>query len=300
MSKKTTTQVQGVEISYHLIDEEEYINLTDIARYKNADRPEIPFQKWIGANKTIEFLLAWERKNNPDFKHTETGVFKGFEKFAAEMVSGKTISATTWISYTNAKGIKVLRGKYGGTFAHRNIAFHFATWINADFYLYVVEEFERLKKEEYLLLGDPFSNKRHLTAGNHSLLVASLLSQTDERLLTHPQPYKGRLPFASEVDMLNEIVFGMTAQAWRLKNTDKPADRNMRDYASILDLIIYQNLESMDSMLLQWDCPKDERRTLLQQTYDFQYPILKRAKTIKRMQELHDKKMGDMSDGTIV
>lgn len=296
MAKKKTTQVQGVDISYHLIDNEEYINLTDIARYKNANRPEVPFQKWIGANKTIEFLLAWERKNNPNFKHTEMGVFKGFEKFAAEMVAGKTISATKWISFTNAKGIKVLRGKYGGTFAHRNIAFHFATWINADFYLYVVEEFERLKKEEYLLLGDPFNNKRHLAAGNHSLLVASLLSQTDERLLTHPQPYKGRLPFASEVDMLNQIVFSKTASEWRLQNADKPADRNMRDYASILDLIIYQNLESIDAMLLQWGCEKKDRKELLQQTYDFQYPILKRAKTIKKMQEMHDEKVKDLGN----
>ena len=127
MGKRKKTSIQGIDISYHSLEGEEYINLTDIARYKNPDRPEIPFQKWIGTNKTIEFLLAWERKNNPDFKHTQSGVFKGFESFAAEMLAGKTISATKWITYTNAKGIQVVRGKYGGTFAHRNIAFHFAT-----------------------------------------------------------------------------------------------------------------------------------------------------------------------------
>lgn len=289
MSKRKTTQVQGVDISYHQIEGEEFINLTDIARYKNSKRPELPVQKWIGANKTIEFLLAWERKNNPNFKHTETGVFKGFEKFAAEMIAGKSVSATKWLTYTNAQGIKVVRGKYGGTFAHKNIAFHFATWINADFYLYVVEEFERLKKEEYIRLGDPFDNKRHLTAGNHSLLVAAILSQMDERLLTHPQPYKSRLPFASEVDLINKIVFGNTAREWRRHNVDKPLDRNQRDYATILELVILNNLEFLDAMLLQWDCNKKEREAFLQEAYDFQYPILKRSKTIQKMQELASK-----------
>ncbi|MFK8102567.1 MAG: KilA-N domain-containing protein [Saprospiraceae bacterium] len=291
MSKRKITEVQGIPISYHTIEEEEYINLTDIARYKDADRPELPVQSWINTMKTVEFLLAWEEKNNPDFKHGEFTVFKGYKEFAAEMVAGKKTSASKWVSYTNAKGLKVIRGKYGGTFAHRNIAFHFASWVNAAFYLYVIEEFERLKKEEYLRLGDPFENKRHLTAGNHSLLVASILTQLDERLLTHPQPLKNRLPFASEIDMINRIVFGMTAQEWRRENTDKPTDRNMRDYASILDLVIYQNLEVVDAMLLQWDCTQEERETLLRETYDFQYAVLKKSKTISRMQELHDNQL---------
>ncbi len=292
MAKQKITQVLGIDITYRKIENEEYINLTDIARYKNASRPEKPVQKWIETSKTIEFLLAWERKNNPDFKHTEKGVFKGFEKFAAEKLSGKSVSPSKWIAYTNAQGIKVVRGKYGGTFAHKNIAFHFATYVNADFYLYVVEEFERLKKEEYLRLGDPFYNKRKLAAGNHSLLVAAILSQVDESLLTHPQPYKSRLPFASEVDLINKIVFGNTSKEWRMHNTDKPVDRNQRDYASILELAILNNLEFLDAMLLQWDCSKQERENFLQEAYDFQYPILKRSKTIQRMQLMSDKMNG--------
>lgn len=289
MSKRKLAKVQGLEISYQSIGDEPYINLTDIARYKNSNRPEIPVQRWIGANKTIEFLLAWENKNNPEFKHTENHVFKGYEKFAAEMVSGKNTSVTKWVSFTNAIGLKVIRGKYGGTFAHKHIAFHFASWVNADFYLYVVEEFDRLKKEEMLLLGDPFNQKRHLAAGNHALLASAILTQMDERLLSHPQPYKSRLPFASEADMLNQIVFGMTAQEWREKNTDKPTDRNIRDYASIVDLVVLNNLEFLTAMLLNWDCDKEEREKLLQEAYDFQYPILKRSKTIKKMQALSNK-----------
>ncbi len=294
MSKRKITTIQGVNISYHKINNEEYINLTDIARYKDAKRPELPLQTWINTMKTIEFLLVWEEKNNPDFKHGESPVFKGYKNFAAEMVAGKKTSATKWITYTNAKGIIVVRGKYGGTFAHRNIAFNFANWVNAAFYLHLIEEFERLKKDEYLRLGDPFENKRYLTAGNHSLLTASILSQIDERLLTHPQPYKSRLPFASEIDMINQIVFGLTAREWRARNTDKPTDRNMRDYASILELVIYQNLEIIDAMLLQWGCDKEERESLLKEAYDFQYPILKRSKTIKKMQEIHDRKMKEL------
>lgn len=288
MAKRHILKVQNIDISYHRVEGEEYINLTDIARFKDSKRPELPMQSWINNNKTIEFLLAWEEKNNPNFKHGESAVFKGYINFAAEMVAGKKISASKWIKYTNATGIVVTRGKYGGTFAHRNIAFHLASYLNAAFYLHIIEEFERLKQEEYLKLGDPFFNKRHLTAGNHSLLVASILTQIDERLLTHPQPYKSRLPFAAEIDMINKIVFGLTAKEWRVTHPNKPVNRNQRDYASILDLVIYQNLEVVDTMLLQWDCSKDERQRLLQETYDFQYPILKNSKTIRRMQELHN------------
>ncbi|MFK7982053.1 MAG: KilA-N domain-containing protein [Saprospiraceae bacterium] len=295
MSKRQVTKVQGISTTYHTIDSEEYINLTDIARHKDDRRPELPLQTWMNNMKTIEFLLAWEEKNNPNFKHGETTVFSGYKNFAAEMVAGKKTSATKWIKYTNAKGIKVVRGKYGGTFAHRNIAFHFASWVNASFYLHIIEEFKKKKKEELLRLGDPFDSKRQLTAGNHTLLVASILSQMDERLLTHPQPYKSRLPFAAEVDMINKIVFGFTAQEWRENNMDKPVNRNMRDYASILDLVTYQNLEVVDAMLLQWDCSKKERKELLQETYNFIYPILKRTKTVKRMQAIHDQKMNDLS-----
>ena len=109
------------------------------------------------------------------------------------------------------------------------------------------------------------------------------------RLLSQPQPYSRRLPFQSEADMLNEIVFGTTAKQWRALNPDKPIDRNIRDYASVLELIILNNLQFLDSMLIQWDCDKAERQNILQEAYDFQYPILKRSKTIKKMQELADK-----------
>ena len=110
----------------------------------------------------------------------------------------------------------------------------------------------------------------------------------DERLLSDPQPYKSRTPIQSEADMLNEIVFKTTAKQWRLLNADKPTDKNIRDFASILELVILNNLQFLDSMLLQWDCGKEERKTILQEAYDYQFPILKRSKTIKKLQTLAD------------
>ena len=140
-------------------------------------------------------------------------------------------------------------GRYGGTYAHTDIALNFCYWLSPEFQVYLMEEFQRLKAEEQVRLGDPFNIKRYLASGNYSLLVAAILSQTDERLLTHPQPYKKRLPFASESDMLNKIVFGNTAKEWELQNTDIPIGRNQRDYASVLDLVILNNLEFLDAML---------------------------------------------------
>ena len=229
---------------------------------------------------------------NPDFKYIESDVFKGYEAIEQEFMRNNafTMNPSKWIKYTNAKGIISKKGRHGGTFAHEDIAMEFASWISSEFKLFIIREFKRLKAEEQLRLGDPFNIKRFLTTGNYSLLVTSLLSQVNERLLTHPQPYKSRLPFAAEADMINKIVFGNTSKEWRLHNTDKPTSRNQRDYASVLDLTVLNNLEFLDAMLIQWDVVElEERRKILRTTYDFIYPILQRSKTIKELQKLADK-----------
>jgi len=237
---------------------------------------------------TIIFLKTWEQFNNPNFQYTTGNIYKGFETIEAEFLSENSfsLSPSKWISYTNASGIIVKRGRSGGTWAHEDIALEFASWISAEFKLYVLQEFKRLKAEEALSLGDPNDLKRHLVSGNYRLMVHALLMNMDERLLTHLQPYKSRLPIAAEADMLNDIVFGMTAKEWRQQNADKPADRNMRDYAAILDLMVLMNLEALDSMLLQWDCDKKERRRICQEAFDFWYPLLKRSKTLKDLKAL--------------
>ena len=286
MMNKAEITVFNTKVRVLRVEDADYFCITDLAKYKNADRPDAPISSWINAKPNLELLYQWELLHNPDFKTTSQGGFKGYESYLAEAFMNDTGSPSKWAAYTNAKSLIVQRGRYGGTFAHSTIALQFANYINVKFHLYVLEEYQKLKTQQALQTGDPLDIKRHLTAGNYSLLVSSLFSQIDERLLTHPQPYKSRLPLAAEADMLNEIIFKTTAKEWRQANADKPANRNLRDYASVLDLVILNNLEFLDAMLLQWGCEKEERKSILEEAYDFQYPILKRSKTIKKMQEL--------------
>jgi len=280
MAKKKI-QVDGLIIS---IGKGGYISLTDIAKRSSKNKPANLIQSWLRNQSTISYLGTWEQVHNPNFKVSHLADFR--EKSVDKR---SVISPKAWIEATGAIGLTSSSGRGGGTHAHSDIALDFCRWLSPEFSVYLNQEFQRLKAEEQLRLGDPYNIKRHLTSGNYSLLVSAILSDTDERLLTHPQPYKARLPIASESDLLNKIVFGNTAKEWRLHNTDKPTNRNQRDYASILDLTILNNLEYLDSMLIHWGVEKEERKEILQEAYDIQYPILKRSKTIKRLQEIADK-----------
>jgi len=250
MKKITSHKIANVTISKYEIEDEIYYSLTDMAKFKDEENPATIIRAWIANQSNIEFLKEWELLNNASFK-------------------------------------KVIRGKYGGTFAHSEIALQFANWMNPQFYVYFIKDFVEMKREQYLGIGQPSNIKRNLTSGNYSLLVHSLISKADERLLTQPQPYKSRLLFASEADMLNNIVFGCTAKDWRTQNPDKPSNHNLRDYASVLDLIILNNLEFLDAMLIQWNCEKEERKNILQDAYDFQYPLLKRSASYQIRNQYH-------------
>lgn len=281
MAKKKLT-VEGLVIA---INKDGYVCLTDIAKRSSDEVPAQLIKGWLRNQNTISYLLAWEKLHNPNFK---MGQMTHFRNYAA--TNRNKMSAKIYIKQTGAIGITATAGRFGGTYAHSDIALEFCGWLSPEFKVYVQKEFQRLKAEEQLRLGDPFNIKRFLTTGNYSLLVTSLLSQVDERLLTHPQPYKKRLPFAAEADMINKIVFGNTSKEWRLHNAAKPMNRNQRDYASVLDLTVLNNLEFLDAMLIQWDVIElEERKNILQTTYDFMYPILKRSKTIKELQVLADK-----------
>ena len=217
------------------------------------------------------------------FKHTSQGMFKGYEQYLSNEFMRDTGSPAKWINYTNSKAFIVSTRQVWWKLMHiQTIALQFANYINVNFYIHTLEEYQQLKQERLLQLGDPHDLKRYLTAGNYSLLVSAIFSQMDERLLSEPQPYKSRSPFQSEADMLNEIVFRTTAKQWRALNPDKPINKNIRDYAPMLDLIILNNLQFLDSMLIQWDCDKNQRKEILQEAYEFQYPILKRSKTIQK------------------
>ena len=289
---KKELNVNGLIIRTSKVDDNHYISLTDLAK-KRSEKPALTIASWMHSRPTLNFLKLWEQLHNPNFKVVQEHNFKGFEGVHLETFENSfTMYPSKWITYTNAIGFKVQRGKYGGTWAHEDIALEFASWLSSEFRLYVITEFKRLKAEEQLRLGDPHNIKRLLTTGSYSILVTSILSQMDERLLTHPQPYKSRLPIAAEADMLNKIVFGQTAKQWRSNNPDKPTDRNQRDFASILDLTILNHLEFLDGMLLQWDVIEiKEREKIIQNTYDFIYPILNRSKTIQKLQALADKNL---------
>lgn len=279
--------LNGILVRLQKIDESDYVSLQDIANGYNAEDSRHLIRNWMRATDTIEYLGLWEGLENENFNVARFGHIKnqvGRNSFL--------MSPTKWVKETNAIGIIPSKaGRYSkGTFAQRDIALHFCYWLSPPFQLYLIREFDRLKTEERLRLGDPFNIKRFLTSGNYSLLASSIIAQMDERLLTHPQPYKSRLPFAAEADMINEIVFGQTAQAWRIKNADKPTNRNQRDYASVLELTILNNLEFLDAMLMQWEVMDlAERKKFLQEAYDFQYPILARSQTIKKLQGMADK-----------
>ena len=231
------------------------------------------------------FLEEWEKMSNPNFNPVQMDGFK-----MDNMKNDFIPSPSYFVKTTNAIGITSKAGRYGGTYALSDIALNFCYWISPRFQVYLIKEFQRLKADEQLRIGDPYNIKRFLATGSYSILVTSILSQVDERLLTHPQPYKKRLPFAAEADMINKIVFGQTAKQWKANNPDKPTDRNQRDYANILDLTILNHLEFLDGMLFQWDVIDiKERENILRNTYDFIYPILKRSKTIKKLQGLSDK-----------
>ena len=281
MAKQKLT-VKGLTVA---VDGNGYMSLTDIAKKMKAAKPINTITRWLRNQKTLNFLFTWEEAYNPNFKVTQMGYFRN-------MVENNLITITPkmYIEHVGAIGITSTAGRYGGTYAHSDIALDFCRWLDPRFAVWMNKEFQRLKADEQIRLGDPFNIKRFLTTGNYSILVTSILSQVDERLLTHPQPYKSRLPFAAEADMINKIVFGNTSKEWRLHNTDKPTDRNQRDYASVLDLTVLNNLEFLDALLIQWDVPEiEEREKILQNAYDFIYPILKRSKTIQKLQDLADK-----------
>lgn len=267
------------------IDKNGYICLTDLAKRRNIKFPNDILRNWLKNKNTLMFLEEWEKMSNPNFNPVQMDGFK-----MDNMKNDFIPSPSYFIKTTNAIGITSKAGRYGGTYAHSDIALNFCYWISPRFQVYLIKEFQRLKADEQLRIGDPYNIKRFLATGSYSILVASILSQVDERLLTHPQPYKKRLPFAAEADMINKLVFGQTAKQWRANNPDKPTDRNQRDYASILNLTILNHLEFLDGMLFQWDVAGlEERENILRNTYDFIYPILKRSKTIKKLQDLSDK-----------
>ena len=228
-----------------------YISLTDIARFKDEVRSDYIIQNWMRTRSTVEFLGIWEKIHNPDFKSIEFEVFKN--EAGANSFS---LAPRKWIDSTNALGIVTKKGRYGGgTLAHPDIAFEFAGWISAEFKLYVIKEFQRLKQEENdrLVLG--WDSRRMLTKINYRIHTDSIKEN-----IVVPQGLgksAAGVVYASEADILNLALFGMTAAEW--KEANKSKEGNIRDYADVAQLVCLANLESFNSILIKHDVAKIER-----------------------------------------
>ena len=229
-------------------DENDYISLTDIARYKSDD-PAATIQNWMRSRDVIEFLGLWEELNNPEFKPLE---FEGF--IAKTGANAFTMSPKKWVESTNAIGILSRAGRNGGTFAHRDIAFEFASWISAEFKLYIIKDYQRLKADENSRLALGWNLNRTLAKINYRIHTDAI-----KEMLIPPDisPRQQSITYANEADVLNIAMFGMTAKEWRQAHPD--AKGNIRDEANLQQLIVLANLESINAELIRHGVPQTER-----------------------------------------
>jgi hypothetical protein len=241
--------------------EEDYISLTDIAKFK-TNEPNSVIANWLRNRNTIEYLGIWETLYNPKFNPLE---FEGFRKEAG--LNAFTLSPQRWIESTNAIGIISKAGRYGGTFAHKDIAFKFANWISIEFELYFIKEFQRLKAEEQKQLG--WSVKRELSKINYHIHTDAIKQNLIPAELTQQQI---SMVYANEADVLNMALFGMTAKMWRDAHPEMKG--NIRDYASINELICLSNLENLNAVLIDENIPQSERLTKLNEIAIHQMKVL--------------------------
>jgi hypothetical protein len=250
MRKKESIHVQGTEITLlSKPDGNNYICLTDIAKYRNATEPFSVINNWMRSRSTIEFLGLWEYLNNPAFNPIE------FDRFKMQAGSNYfVLSPQRWIESTNAIGIISKSGRYGGTYAHEDIAFEFATWISSEFKLYLVTEFKRLKRDEQHRLLSEWNLQRTLSKINYRIHTDAIKEHIVPAIVTKEQIIS---IYANEADLLNVALFGKTAAQWRDENPNSKG--NIRDYASLEQLVVLSNMESINALLIQQGLSQGER-----------------------------------------
>lgn len=252
---KDTIHANGIDIGIYTQDfENEFISLTDIARYKSDD-PTAVIQNWMRNRDVIEFLGLWETLHNPEFKPLE---FEGFREQAG--ANAFTMSPRKWIEATNAIGIVSKSGRYGGTFAHSDIAMSFATWISPEFQLYIMKDYRRLKTDENSRLSLNWNLNREISRLNYRIHTDAIRDNLIPPELT---PLQISFTYANEADMLNVVLFGKTAKQWKDENPS--AKGNMRDEATLNQLLVLANLESYNAILINQGKNQRQRMELLRQ-----------------------------------
>ena len=276
MPKNRIIKVQNIPITIAEADMDDYICITDMATAKSEhSRAADVVRNWLRNRTTLEFLATWEEIYNPEFKVFESEHFK---KQAGLLTF--TPSVTEWVEKTGAIGLYVKKGRYGGTFAHKDIAFEFASAISPVFKLYLIKEFQRLKEKENDLKKIEWDAKRFLTKNNY-------LIQTDAVKNYLIPKYNFRenlqwLPYAEEADLLNVALFGFTAKAWRDANPELAKNSNIRDYSSINELTVLSNLETHNAQMIREGKTKEERFVVLKEIAEYQIHILNEAQSISK------------------
>ena len=255
----TKITVQDTDISIVKYNEEDYISLTDMAR---SQMQEHIIFRWLSLKSTIEYLGEWEMLYNPVFNFTEFATIKN-----AAGSNNFVLSVKTWIEQTNAQGIRSKAGRYGGTYAHRDIAYHFGMWLSPKFQLLLIKEYQRLKTEEQKLLG--WSAKRELSKINYRIHTDAIRQNLIPAKVT---PAQANIIYASEADVLNVAMFSMTAKQWREANPELKG--NIRDYATINELICLSNMENLNAVFIEQGIPQSERLIKLNQIAIHQMSIL--------------------------
>ena len=279
--KKETIEAKGFAIQIYAEDfKNDYISLTDIARYK-SDEPFIVINNWLRSKDNIQFLGLWESMHNPDFKPIE------FDRFRKEAGSNAfTLSPQKWIEKTNAIGIVSKSGRYGGTFAHSDIAMEFAPWISPEFKLYIIQDYKRLKSDENSRLSLGWNLNREISKINYKIHIDAIKEYLLKDLTNEQLSYK----YASEADMLNVALFNKRAKQWREENPDLKG--NMRDHASLNKLLVLANMESYHAILIGKGMDQKERMIELRKLARTQIVSLEKLnkKPIKKLEYFDDEK----------
>jgi hypothetical protein len=271
--KTQKLEVKGTKIVVFSKEKEDFISLTDIAKHKDSERSDYILQNWMRNRSTIEFIGLWEQLHNPDFNSIE---FDGFKNESGS--NSFSLTPKRWITATNAIGLISKAGRYGGTYAHQDIAFEFASWISAEFKLYLLKEFQRLKKAELEQNQLEWNVSRTLAKVNYHIHTDAI----KENLLPEKlSKSKRKYVYTDEADLLNLALFGKTAKQWR--NENPALNGNMRDHASLEQLVVLSNIESFNSELIKQQMPSDERLSTLNKVAIDQMKILIANKSIKKL-----------------